>query len=143
MLRTLSTVNDMLWPSEHWPAMKFKGGIKVGAEGGHGPIRYSVEKYDPYSIIQFRCSRPLGFNGIHKFEVKELSDRQTEVTHVIELKTDLGGTFTWLFAVKSLHNALVEDGLDKLENQFSEDKKYTEWNVWVRILRWLLSRRRG
>ena len=139
MLRTLSSKKDMVWPNDNWPAMKFKGGIKVGAEGGHGPIRYSVEVYDPNSKIQFRFSRPFGFHGIHKFEVKELSERETEVTHFIDMNTDLRGTFTWFFAVKSLHNALVEDGLDKLENHFSAEEKSTKWNLWVRILRWLVA----
>ena len=126
----------MVWPNKHWPAMKFKGGMKLGAKGGHGPIRYAVEKYDPHATIQFRFTSPLGFNGIHKFDVKELSDRQTEVTHVIDMKTNMRGAFIWLFAVKSLHNALVEDGLDKLENHFSEEEKSTMWNLWVRVLRY-------
>jgi len=47
LLNTLSTDNDKIWPKEKWPAMKFKGGINIGAKGGHGPIRYSVEKYNP------------------------------------------------------------------------------------------------
>lgn len=129
----------MVWPTENWPAMIFKEGIKVGAEGGHGPIRYSVEKYDPNSIIQFRFLRPLGFNGIHKFEVKELSDRQTMVTHFIDMKVNIRGAIIWLIAVRSLHNALVEDGLDKVENLFSTERKSTEWNLWVRTLRWFIT----
>ncbi len=34
LLETLSSENDMVWPNENWPAMKFKGGIMVGAKGG-------------------------------------------------------------------------------------------------------------
>ncbi|MEP1488870.1 MAG: hypothetical protein ABJK28_10620 [Algibacter sp.] len=49
--------------------MKFKNGIKIGAQGGHGLIRYTVEKYNPNEIIQFRFSKPNGFHGIHKFEI--------------------------------------------------------------------------
>ena len=107
--------------------------------GGHGPIRYSVEKYNPNSVVQFRFSRPLGFNGIHKFEIKEISNKLTEVTHIIDMETDLRGAFIWLFVVKSLHNALVKDALDKLENHFSGDKKSTGWNLWVRVLRKILT----
>ncbi|WP_186434942.1 hypothetical protein [Gillisia sp. Hel_I_86] len=69
LLETLATENDKIWPTEKWPAMKFKNGIRTGANGGHGPIRYSVEKYEPNEIIQFRFSKPEGFNGIHKFEI--------------------------------------------------------------------------
>jgi hypothetical protein len=139
LLETLSSENDLVWPIENWPTMKFEGGIMVGAKGGHGPIRYSVEKYKPSSVIQFRFSRPLGFNGIHKFEIKAISNKQTEVTHFIDMKTDLRGTVIWLIGVKSLHNALVEDGLDKLENHFSDETKSQKWNLWVRILRFLIT----
>ncbi len=79
LLKTLSTENDKIWPKENWPEMKFKDGIQVGAKGGHGPIRYSVEKYNPNEIIQFRFSKPNGFNGIHKFEINELSNEKTEI----------------------------------------------------------------
>ena len=48
--------------------MKFKGGIQIGKMSGHGSIWYSVEKYNPDEIIQFRFSQPKGFNGIHKFD---------------------------------------------------------------------------
>ncbi len=142
LLGTLSTDNDMIWPKESWPKMKFKGGIKVGAKGGHGPIRYSVEKYDPNEIIQFRFFRPLGFNGIHKFDIKELSVGKTEVSHVIDMDTDLGGTIKWICAVKYLHNALIEDGFDKMENHFTDNKKSTEWNFWVKFLRFIAARKK-
>ena len=73
LLKTLSSQNDKIWPKEKWPAMKFHGGIKVGAKGGHGLIIYSVEKYDPDKIIQFRFSKPNGFSGIHTFEINDTS----------------------------------------------------------------------
>ncbi|MFT5877054.1 MAG: hypothetical protein ACJA2N_001437 [Salibacteraceae bacterium] len=63
--------------------MKFKDGIQVEAEDGHGPIRYSVKKYIPCEIIQFTFSKPNGFNGVHKFEVNELTNEKTEIKHTI------------------------------------------------------------
>ena len=77
ILNTLSSENDLIWPKEKWPAMKFKGGIKAGAKGGHGPISYFVEKYKPNEIIQFRFLKPN--NGIHMFEIKELNNKKTEI----------------------------------------------------------------
>ena len=141
LIETLSAENDQIWPKEKWPRMKFKDGIKVGAKGGHGPIRYSVEKYNPNEIIEFRFSKPIGFNGIHKFEIKELADKQTEVKHTIEMVTEGKGTLVWLFAVRSLHNALIQDGFDKIENSFSNLNKKTEWNIWVKIVRQLLAKK--
>ena len=141
LLKTLSTENDKIWPKEKWPPMKFKAGIQENAKGGHGPIRYSVEKYTPNEIIQFRFLKPSGFNGIHKFEIRELSEEQTEITHTIDMKTAGKGTLIWLLAIRSLHNALIEDGFDKLENHFSEHKKNTQWNFWVKFLRKQLSKK--
>ena len=135
LLKTLSTENDLIWPKENWPGMKFKDGIQVGAKGGHGPIRYTVEKYDPNEIIQFRFSKPIGFNGIHKFEIRELSDKQTELKHTIDMNTEGKATLKWLFVIRSLHNALLEDGFDKLENIFSNEKRRSEWNIWVKMIR--------
>ncbi|PCI32996.1 MAG: hypothetical protein COB60_08715 [Flavobacteriaceae bacterium] len=142
LLKTLSTENDRIWPKEKWPEMKFKGGIQVGAKGGHGPIRYSVEKYNPNEIIQFRFSKPNGFNGVHKFEIKELDKEKTEIKHTIDMSTTGKGTLIWTFAIRSLHNALIEDGFDKLENNFSNSRKSTEWNLWVRFIRKQIAKKR-
>ena len=142
LLKTLSTENDRIWPTEKWPEMKFKDGIQVGAKGGHGPIRYSVEKYNPSEIIQFRFSRPNGFNGIHKFEINELTKDKTEIKHTIDMNTVGKGTLIWILAIRSLHNALIEDGFDKLENNFSEGQKSSKWNFWVRFIRKQIVKRR-
>ena len=141
LLSTLSTDNDKIWPKEKWPAMKFTGGIKIGAKGGHGPIRYSVEKYNPNEIIQFRFSNPIGFDGIHKFEVKELDEEKTEIKHTIDMNTFGRATLSWVLVIRTLHNALIEDGFDKLENNFSQNKKSAEWNFWVRFLRIQIEKR--
>lgn len=141
LLKTLSTENDRIWPKEKWPEMKFKEGIKIGAKGGHGPIRYSVEKYNPNELIQFRFSKPNGFNGIHKFEINELSDQKTEIKHTIDMNTEGKGTLIWFFAICSLHNALIEDGFDKLENNFFDNRKSTKWNIWVKFLRKYMSKK--
>ncbi len=135
LLETLATENDKIWPKEKWPKIKFKNGLQVGEKGGHGLIRYSVEKYNPNEIIQFRFSKPTGFNGIHKFEITELANEQTEVKHTIDMTTTAKGTFMWFFVIRSLHDALIEDAFDKLENNFSNEKKSTKWNSWVKLLR--------
>ena len=141
ILETLASENDKIWPKEKWPPMKFEDGIKVGAKGGHGPIRYSVEKYNPNEIIQFRFSKPNGFNGIHKFEINQLSNEKTEIRHTIDMNTVGKGTFMWIFGIRPLHNALIEDGFDKLENDFVENHKSTEWNFWVKFLRKQIAKR--
>ena len=48
------------------------------------------------------------------------------------------GLFIWFFAIKSLHDALIEDAFDKMENHFTEEKKKTNWSFWVKFLRKIL-----
>ncbi|GLR19513.1 hypothetical protein [Portibacter lacus] len=137
---TVSTPADKIWPNEHWPAMKFKNGIGVGEKGGHGPIRYTVEKYQPSEIIQFQFTRPKGFNGIHKLELKDLGNGKTEISHTIDINTSGKGTWLWIFGIRSLHDALLEDAFDKLENNFTGGNKKSEWSAWVKFLRRQMAR---
>ena len=141
LLKTLSTDNDRIWPLEKWPRMKFENGIHIGAKGGHGPIKYLVEKYDPERQIQFRFLKPKGFHGIHKFELEQITQNQTQVKHTIEMNTSGKGTLLWIFTIRFLHDALIEDGFDKLENNFLDLKKKSKWNFWVRFLRKQMSKR--
>ena len=142
LVKTLSKENDAIWPKDKWPMMKFKEGIQAGAKGGHGPIRYSVDKYDPNELIQFRFLKPVGFHGIHKFEITQLTPEKTEVKHTIEMNTVGTGTLLWILGIRSLHNALIEDAFDQLENHFTKDQKSTPWNFWVRFLRNLFGKRK-
>jgi len=138
LLNSLSSKEDKIWPFENWPSMRFRDGLKVGAEGGHGPIRYIIEKYIPYEFIQFKFTKPKGFNGIHRFEINELEDGKTELKHIIKMNISGIGILNWIFAIKPLHNALLCDALDKVENHFEPNKLKTEWTVWVKLLRELL-----
>jgi hypothetical protein len=140
ILDTLSSNDDKLWPNETWPPMIFRNGLKEGSIGGHGPIEYSIRKYIPGNIIEFQFLKPDRFKGIHKFDITELDSEQTEIKHTIQMTLSGKGTLTWYIAIKWLHDALLEDCMDKVENQFSEEQKYTQWNLWVRILRKMLKR---
>src|SRR5215218_3242249 len=54
---------------DRWPLMRLDRGPQVGATGGHGPIRYLVDRYQPGITIAFRFTAPLGLHGQHRFEV--------------------------------------------------------------------------
>jgi hypothetical protein len=138
LLEALSTKNDKIWPYEKWPAMRFKKGLKEGSKGGHGPIRYTIEKFVPNEHIQFKFYKPNGFNGVHRFEISELGNNKTELKHTIKMDVVGFGIFNWIIAIKPLHNALLDDALNKVENHFLSNSPKTEWNIWVKILRKLL-----
>jgi len=135
ILDTLSSNNDLLWPKEKWPPMVFRKGLIEGETGGHRPIRYSIKKYIPGSLIEFDFMKPDGFNGIHKFEITEIEKDKTELKHTISMTVSGKGMFTWYFAIKWLHDALLEDCMDKAENNFLTEKINSDWNLWVRFLR--------
>ncbi len=122
--------------------MIFRKGLTDGAIGGHEPIRYSINKYIPGSLIEFKFLKPDGFNGIHRFEITEIENDKTEIKHTIDMTVSGKAMFTWYIAVKWLHNALLEDCLDKAENNFLTEKKKTEWNLWVRFLRRILRKKK-
>ncbi len=141
LLDTLATKDDKIWPYEKWPAIRFKNGLKVGSAGGHGPIRYTVASVDDTHGIVFNFTNP-GFHGTHRLKVKALNHSEVEISHTIKMRTSGFATFYWLFLVKWFHDALIEDAFDKLENQFSSEKKVTEHNLWVKFLRMLKNKKR-
>lgn len=140
LLNTLSTKDDKIWPFEKWPAIRFKNGLKVGSEGGHGPIKYTVvsKNYDDGIVFNFINK---GFNGNHILKVVELSNSEIEISHTIKMKTSGFAVLYWLFVIRWLHDALIEDAFDKLENQFSIQKKETKYNFWVKFLRMLKNKK--
>ena len=135
LISTLSSKEDKVWPTEKWPAMRFKDGLKEGSKGGHGPIRYSVKKNIVGESIEFVFLKPTGFNGIHKFEVSEIEKNTTLVKHTIKMEVSGKAFFLWFLAIRSLHDALLEDAFDKIENHFTVEKKKTNWSFWVKFLR--------
>lgn len=135
---TVATEEDRIWPKENWPKMKLNSGLQNGSKGGHGPIRYEIVEFKPESHIVFKFQEPKGFNGIHKFEVSEISENQSQITHTIDMRTSFWGTIQWLFAVRWLHDALIEDALDKVQNQLTQGTNKTKWNPWVKFLRAIL-----
>jgi len=117
LLNTLSNNSDEIWPKEKWPRMKLD---------------------DPGKQIVFRFTHPKEFKGVHKFDIAALDNDKTKLTHTIDMKVNALGYFKWLVAVKWLHDALIEDGLDKLYTKTTGKSKVTPWNIWVKILRAIL-----
>ena len=143
LLETLSTKDDKIWPNKKWPAIKFKEGLKVGSFGGHGSIRYKIVSYDIGNSIYFEFIKSSGFIGFHSFEIKELEINVIEVKHTIEMNTTGKGIFNWAIVIRWLHDALIEDALDNIENCFSDKNKTTEWSFWVKTLRFFLKPKRN
>ncbi|NNC69835.1 MAG: hypothetical protein HKN90_03325 [Flavobacteriaceae bacterium] len=115
--------------------MTLDNGLKIGSKGGHGPIRYSVAEYTPGKFIQFKISKPKGFYGTHELEINELEIDKTELKHSIKMVIRGQAILSWPLAIRWLHDALIEDAFNHVENHFLSKKKNSQWSLWVRLLR--------
>jgi hypothetical protein len=71
-------------------------------------MRYTVDAYQPGRSIQFHFTRPTGFN------------------------------FTWPVVFRTLHDALIEDVLDRAASALGERPAPRRWTLQVRVLRRIL-----
>jgi hypothetical protein len=136
----LASDDDRLWPHDRWPAMRFDRPLGVGAVGGHGPIRYVVESYTPGRHIRFRFTEPKGFDGVHWFEAEPIEAAKTRLRHVIEMQAAGKARLAFAVAIRPLHDALMEDALDRAEVFLGKQLPKREWSRWVRFIRWMMRR---
>ena len=137
LIEKLASKEDKIWPHDKWSPMRFKDGLKVGSKGGHGIIRYTIVEFGVKHGIKFQFTSPKGFIGTHEFNIIELAANKTEVSHIIDMKTQGVATIQWIVFIRWLHDALIEDALDSIENHFSDEKKESTWSVWVKLWRWV------
>ncbi|HQV33169.1 MAG TPA: SRPBCC family protein [Calditrichia bacterium] len=139
LLDTLASREDRLWPGEAWPRMKFDRPLSVGADGGHGPIRYFVEEYQPSTYIRFRFTGPRGFDGFHELRMEALPENQTFLIHNLEMSARGIANLSWPLIFRPLHDALVEDAFTKAQAQLGLSPEIQPWSLQVRFLRWALT----
>jgi hypothetical protein len=138
ILDTLSSKDDRLWPCDRWPPMQFDKPLGVGARGGHGPIRYAVSAYVPGRIAEFRfdgTGLTAHWDGRHVFEV---IPRRSHVIlrHTIDVAADPKTWLTWFLMIRPMHNALLEDALDRAESRLGiGPKRPARWGMWTGFLR--------
>jgi hypothetical protein len=131
----LASDDDRLWPRERWPAMRLDRPLTAGASGGHGPVRYSVESYVPGAAVCFRFTAPRGFCGTHRFEVDARRGGGSLLRHVLEMSAVGPARLTWPLIFRPLHDALVEDALDRAAGALGEAPRGRSWPFSVRVLR--------
>jgi hypothetical protein len=137
----LASDDDRLWPHDRWPAMHFDRPLGIGASGGHGPIGYVVESYTPGRMVQFRFTKPQGFVGIHRFDAEPIDATKTRLRHTIEMQAAGRTWLAWAIAIRPLHDALLEDLLDRADAFTGKQQPKREWSRWVRFVRWAMRRR--
>lgn len=135
LIDTLASPQDTLWRQGDWPRMKFDRPLGVGAEGGHGPIRYTVDMYAPGRSIRFRFTGPPGFDGWHGLEVLDAATAFTVLEHRLEMRIHGRALLTWPLLYRPLHDALLEDALTSAQIALGEIPGRIPWSRYVRLLR--------
>lgn len=136
LIDSLSSKNDRLWPLSEWPAMRLNAPLSVGAAGGYGPVRYFVTAYESGRRIEFQFTGPSGFNGHHIYTATRLTDNSTILRHELSLSPSGPAKLTWPLFFQPMHDALIEESLDRAENEFSSSPGTAhQRSLWVKILR--------
>ncbi|MFB6619021.1 SRPBCC family protein [Streptomyces sp. NPDC056367] len=132
---------DRLWPHADWPAVRFDRGLTVGSAGGHGPVRYTITAYVPGTWIRCAFTGPRGFHGFHELAVLPVDGDRTVLHHTIAMRVTGPARLTWPLVYRPLHDALLEDCLDRAELACSGTlARPARWSPYVRLLRALLRR---
>lgn len=143
LIDSLSSREDALWPNQSWPRMEFDGPLAVGADGGHGPIRYFVEAFTPGQGIKFRFTGPRGFDGYHAYEIASSNTSGCVLRHTLAMTTHGPAVISWPLVFRPMHDALIEDSLAQAEASLGYAPDLHRWSAWVRVLRWVFSGGRG
>lgn len=143
LIDSLSSPTDALWPRHSWPRMEFDRPLSVGANGGHGPIRYFVESYTQGQAIKFRFTGTKGFDGCHGYEIVSCSGDSCVLRHTLEMTAHGLALLSWPLAFRPMHDALIEDSLAVAQASLGLTPTVQVWSLWVRVLRSIISGRRA
>lgn len=145
LIDSLASRDDHLWPHDQWPSMRLDRPLGVDAVGGHGPVRYVVEGYEPGRSVSFRFTRPQGFHGRHSFRVIEVASGSSVLKHELVMTVSGAARLTWPLLYRPLHDALIEESLDRAESAAGHPPASPATrSTWTKLLRsmWSIPRRR-
>ncbi len=143
LLSSLGSPDDRLWPADRWPPLELDGPVRPGARGGHAAIRYTVTEHLPGRRVAFTFDEPTGLVGSHRFEVDEHPDGGSVLRHVLDAQPHGSMRLLAPLAVRWLHDALLEDALDRAERSLGVGPgRPARWSPYVRLLRRLAVRSR-
>ncbi|MBW0115485.1 SRPBCC family protein [Pseudonocardia abyssalis] len=136
LLDRLGGPDDVVWPVPEWPPLVLDRALAVGAQGGHGIIRYRVALHDPGRLVGFAFDPASGLVGVHSFTVEPSGAGRTRVRHVMQARPVGAMRLLWPLAGRWLHDALTESFLDRVEYAVGLRPRPTErWSPWLRVLR--------
>ncbi|MEV4332432.1 DUF2867 domain-containing protein [Streptomyces sp. NPDC049597] len=135
LLDRLSSPDDPISPSPVWPPIRFDRPLGVGADGGHGFVRYRVTAYEPGRVIRFDFPPP--HSGHHTLTVEPLDADRCRVTHVLEERQGLREALIWSLAIRPMHDVMIEELLDNVVRAATPEAplRPAHWSRWTRLMR--------
>jgi hypothetical protein len=115
LLDRLGSPGDPLWPSPPWVPMRLDRPLSVGADGGHGPVRYYVSRYEPGRLVEFTFHERTGLLGTHTFEVEPAGSDACELRHRLIARPVGIQQIMWPALIRSCHDTVLEHLLDNAE----------------------------
>jgi hypothetical protein len=140
--------DESFWPHEKWPPRITPNPIKVGLPASHsnGLVQYKVSEYIPGKRISYQfepAGATAGLDGRHFLEIIA-RHKYTVIRHIVDADCSLKMWLRWIVFIAPVHNAIIEDTFDKVENRInSNSNKYTRWSLWVKFLRWWRGRHKN
>ena len=135
-LDRVGSADDRWWPSPAWPPMVLEAPLGIWVRGSHGPIRYQVTEYVPGRRVVFTFDDGVGLRGSHRFVVVPQGAESCLVRHVVEGRTTGTMRLVWPLAMRWLHDAVVEDLMDRVEADAGHPPaRRARWSWWVRQIR--------
>jgi hypothetical protein len=115
LLDRVGRPGDPLWPSPTWVPMRLDRPLGVGADGGHGPVRYHVTRYQPGRLIEFTFRAETGLLGTHTLEVEDRGPGRCLLRHRLVARPVGTMRLLWPAMVRPCHDAVLEHLLDNAE----------------------------
>ncbi|MFE2878467.1 DUF2867 domain-containing protein [Streptomyces roseus] len=115
LLDRVSAPDDPLFPTPVWPAMVLDRPLGVGADGGHGRVRYRVTAYTPGRSVRFDTTGEAMGRGYHRFDIEPLGTDRCRVVHVLEVTMPVRPFLMWKAAIRPVHDTMIEEVFDNIE----------------------------
>lgn len=116
----LGSPADVLWPAPTWLPVRFDRPLQVGADGGHGSIRYEVSGYEPGRRVELTFRPETGLHGTHTLEVEPSGDGGCLLRHRLEAETSGAMRLLWPLLVRHCHDTVLEHLLDNAQRETGE-----------------------
>lgn len=136
LLDAVAEPNNALWPAPPWPPIVLDRPLGVGANGGHGPIRYTCVSYQPGRRVEFEFRLPTPVRGGHALELIEHPEGVLLQHTLIGEPIGVAGWLAWTVVFRAMHDVVLEQLMDRAETALGRpSRRPAQWTPHVRLLR--------